>query len=60
MKGGEVLSSTQSYFFEVLNVGECRLGHCLGLEHCPDPSVASVLAKKTGSQHVSDILGGTT
>ena len=46
MKGGGVLSSIQSSFFEVLNLGESRLGHRLGLDHCPDPSVASVLAKK--------------
>jgi len=46
MKGVEVLSSLQKYFFEVLSLGFCRRGHSLALEHCPNASVASVFARK--------------
>lgn len=31
----------------VISLKCCRLGHRLGLQRCPDPSVASVLARKT-------------
>lgn len=46
-KGVGVLRSVQSYFFEVMNLGKCRVGHRLGLEHCPNPNVAFVLERKT-------------
>lgn len=32
MKGGGVLSSIQSYFFEVPNLGFYRLGHGMALD----------------------------
>lgn len=31
----------------VISLKCCRLGHRLGLQRCPDPSVASVLVRKT-------------
>lgn len=47
MKGGGVLSSIQSYFFEVPNLGFYRLGHGMALEHCLNANVASVFARRT-------------
>lgn len=59
MKGVEVLSSLQRYFFEVLNLGFCRCGHSLAAAGTlPECKCSLCLCKNKTAHNMFLIFGG--